>query len=96
MTIVKVGAKMVDVDLNHPFAGRELHFDVEIVGGEADAAEVRTATFTGQVDITTDHADEAGPAVKPFALAQKYKTDPVTDDRTRYVRDQIHLRYHLV
>lgn len=41
VTIVKVGAKMVDVDLNHPFAGRELHFDVEIVGvREADAAEI--------------------------------------------------------
>lgn len=28
--VIKVGAKMVDVDLNHPLAGRTLTFDIEI------------------------------------------------------------------
>ncbi len=37
VTIQKVGMSVVDVDLNHPMAGKELHFDVEIV-------EVREAT----------------------------------------------------
>ena len=31
VTIAKVGMSVVDVDLNHPMAGKDLHFDVEIV-----------------------------------------------------------------
>ncbi|MFC1747546.1 peptidylprolyl isomerase [Pseudomonadota bacterium] len=30
-TVVKVGLKTVDVDTNHPYAGQDLNFDVEIV-----------------------------------------------------------------
>ena len=37
VTIEKVGMSVVDVDLNHPMAGKDLHFDIEIV-------EVREAT----------------------------------------------------
>ena len=37
VTIQKVGMSVVDVDLNHPMAGKDLHFDIEIV-------EVREAT----------------------------------------------------
>ena len=40
VTIEKVGMSVVDVDLNHPMAGKDLHFDVEIV-------EVREATRRG-------------------------------------------------
>jgi len=41
VTVVKVGATVVDVDLNHPMAGKSLVFDVEIVGvREAEAAEI--------------------------------------------------------
>ena len=31
VTVLKVGLSVVDVDLNHPMAGKDLHFDVEIV-----------------------------------------------------------------
>ena len=31
VTIQKVGMSVVDVDLNHPMAGKDLHFNVEIV-----------------------------------------------------------------
>lgn len=31
VTVQKVGLTVVDVDLNHPMAGKDLHFDVEIV-----------------------------------------------------------------
>ena len=37
VTIQKVGMSVVDVDLNHPMAGKDLHFEIEIV-------EVREAT----------------------------------------------------
>ena len=37
VTILKVGMSVVDVDLNHPMAGKDLHFSIEIV-------EVREAT----------------------------------------------------
>jgi FKBP-type peptidyl-prolyl cis-trans isomerase SlyD len=37
VTVVKVGGKVVDVDLNHPYAGKTLHFVLEVV-------EVRAAT----------------------------------------------------
>jgi FKBP-type peptidyl-prolyl cis-trans isomerase SlyD len=30
-TVIKVGRFNVDVDMNHPLAGRNLHFDVEII-----------------------------------------------------------------
>ena len=31
VTVQKVGMSVVDVDLNHPMAGKDLHFDVDIV-----------------------------------------------------------------
>ena len=31
VTVLKVGNKVVDVDLNHPFAGQSLTFDLEVV-----------------------------------------------------------------
>jgi FKBP-type peptidyl-prolyl cis-trans isomerase SlyD len=37
VTVLKVGMSVVDVDLNHPMAGKDLSFDIEIV-------EVRAAT----------------------------------------------------
>ena len=30
VTIEKVGMSVVDVDLNHPMAGKDLHFDVRV------------------------------------------------------------------
>ena len=32
VTVLKVGSKMVDVDLNHPHAGQTLNYDIEITG----------------------------------------------------------------
>lgn len=39
VTIEKVGMSVVDVDLNHPMAGKELHFEVEIVEVREASAE---------------------------------------------------------
>ena len=46
MTVKKVGMSVVDVDLNHPMAGKTLDFDVEII-------EVRPAT---EVELEHRHA----------------------------------------
>ena len=41
VTVQKIGMSVVDVDLNHPMAGKDLHFDVEIVEvREANAEEI--------------------------------------------------------
>ena len=41
MTVKKVGVSVVDVDLNHPMAGKTLNFDVEILDvREASAEEI--------------------------------------------------------
>jgi FKBP-type peptidyl-prolyl cis-trans isomerase SlyD len=41
VSVIKVGSSVVDVDLNHPLAGKKLHFDVEIVSvREASAEEI--------------------------------------------------------
>ena len=41
VTIQKVGMSVVDVDLNHPMAGKDLHFDIEVVDvREASPEEV--------------------------------------------------------
>ena len=50
MTVKKVGISVVDVDLNHPMAGRTLAFDVEIV-------DVREAT---EEEIAHKHAHGDG------------------------------------
>ena len=39
VTVVKVGGKFVDVDLNHPRAGLTLTFDLEVVEVRAATAE---------------------------------------------------------
>ncbi|MCC7248777.1 MAG: peptidylprolyl isomerase [Lysobacter sp.] len=39
VTIEKVGMSVVDVDLNHPMAGKDLHFDIEIVDVRAASEE---------------------------------------------------------
>ncbi|AAF83462.1 peptidylprolyl isomerase [Xylella fastidiosa] len=50
VTVQKVGLTVVDVDLNHPMAGKDLHFEVEIV-------EVREAT---QEEIEHGHVHGEG------------------------------------
>lgn len=51
VTIEKVGMTVVDVDLNHPMAGKDLHFDIEVV-------EVREAS---KEEIEHGHVhDDAG------------------------------------
>ncbi len=50
VTVVKVGAKVVDVDTNHPLAGQTLHFHVEI-------DEVREASPT---ELAHRHAHADG------------------------------------
>ncbi|MHB8447079.1 MAG: FKBP-type peptidyl-prolyl cis-trans isomerase [Rudaea sp.] len=42
VTVLKVGSSVVDVDLNHPLAGKTLRFEVEITGVR-DAAEEEIA-----------------------------------------------------
>jgi len=39
VTVEKVGMSVVDVDLNHPMAGKDLHFDVEIIEVREASAE---------------------------------------------------------
>lgn len=39
VTVVKVGGKVIDVDLNHPLAGQTLRFAIEVVDIRAATAE---------------------------------------------------------
>jgi len=39
VTVLKVGMSVVDVDLNHPMAGKSLHFDIEVVEVRAASPE---------------------------------------------------------
>lgn len=39
VTVLKVGLSVVDVDLNHPMAGQDLHFDIEILDVREAAKE---------------------------------------------------------
>ena len=49
VTVQKVGMSVVDVDLNHPMAGKDLHFDVEIIEvREASAEEVEHGHVHGE------------------------------------------------
>jgi len=50
VTVVKVGSSVVDVDLNHPFAGKTLVFAIELL-------EVREAS---EEEIAHGHAHGAG------------------------------------
>ncbi|MDQ3038220.1 MAG: peptidylprolyl isomerase [Pseudomonadota bacterium] len=49
VTIEKVGMSVVDVDLNHPMAGKDLDFDIEIVDvREATAEELQHGHVHGE------------------------------------------------
>ena len=49
VTIQKVGMSVVDVDLNHPMAGKDLHFAIEIVEvREASAEEIEHGHVHGE------------------------------------------------
>lgn len=50
VTVIKAGLKTVDVDTNHPLAGKTLHFDIELV-------DVRDATAD---ELAHGHAHGAG------------------------------------
>ena len=39
VTVIKVGSSVIDIDLNHPMAGKSLHFDIEIVEVRDASAE---------------------------------------------------------
>src|SRR3546814_20221822 len=48
VTIQKVGMSVVDVDLNHPMAGKDLHFDIEVAAvREASPEEVEHGHVNG-------------------------------------------------
>jgi len=49
-TIIKVGKFNADVDMNHPLAGKNLHFDVEII-------DIRAAT---EEEIAHGHVHGSG------------------------------------
>ena len=49
VTIEKVGMSVVDVDLNHPMAGKDLHFDIDVVDvREATAEELEHGHVHGE------------------------------------------------
>jgi FKBP-type peptidyl-prolyl cis-trans isomerase SlyD len=49
VTIQKVGMSVVDVDLNHPMAGKDLHFDIEVVDvREASKEEIEHGHVHGE------------------------------------------------
>jgi FKBP-type peptidyl-prolyl cis-trans isomerase SlyD len=49
VTIQKVGMSVVDVDLNHPMAGKDLHFAIEVVDvREASAEELEHGHVHGE------------------------------------------------
>ncbi len=49
VTVQKVGLTVVDVDLNHPMAGKDLHFEVEIVEArEATQEEIEHGHVHGE------------------------------------------------
>ena len=49
VTIEKIGMSVVDVDLNHPMAGKDLQFDIEIVEvREASAEEIEHGHVHGE------------------------------------------------
>ncbi len=52
VTVHKVGMSTIDVDMNHPMAGKSLHFDVNVV-------EVRDAT---EEELAHGHAHAPGDA----------------------------------
>ncbi len=39
VSVIKVGMTVIDVDLNHPMAGKDLHFAVEVIEVRAPSAE---------------------------------------------------------
>jgi FKBP-type peptidyl-prolyl cis-trans isomerase SlyD len=55
-TIIKVGKFNADVDMNHPLAGKNLHFNVEIINLRAATQE---EIARGQVQSSADE-DECG------------------------------------
>jgi FKBP-type peptidyl-prolyl cis-trans isomerase SlyD len=49
VTVLKIGMSVVDVDLNHPMADKDLHFDIEIVEvREATAEEIEHGHVHGE------------------------------------------------
>jgi FKBP-type peptidyl-prolyl cis-trans isomerase SlyD len=49
VTIEKVGMSVVDVDLNHPMSGKDLHFDIEVVDvREASREEIEHGHVHGE------------------------------------------------
>ena len=62
VTIEKVGMSVVDVDLNHPMAGTNLHFANEIADVREASAEARART-----------SDDDNLAVKPKAVEHRHR-----------------------
>lgn len=56
VTVGKVGSSVIDVDLNHPLAGKHLHFDIEIVAvREASKDEIAHGHVHGPEGV--DHGE---------------------------------------
>jgi len=69
MTVKKIGISVVDVDLNHPMAGKTLSFDVEILDvREATSEEIAHKHVHGmagtsiEVDLERHRCNKKRPA----------------------------------
>lgn len=72
VTIQKVGMSVVDVDLNHPMAGKDLHFDVEIVEvREASAEEIEHGHVHGDGAARTGTGVDCGGHCGPLCCARR-------------------------
>src|SRR3546814_9482063 len=84
VTIQKVGMSVVDVDLNHPMAGKDLHFDIEVVDvREASPEEVEHGHVHGD-GRSEEHTSELQSLMRisyaVFCLKKKKTTNKTSAD----------------
>ncbi|MGC8516512.1 MAG: FKBP-type peptidyl-prolyl cis-trans isomerase [Candidatus Acidifodinimicrobium sp.] len=93
-TVMSVGGGRVMVNFNHPLAGKELTYDIEVFKVLADDSEKISAIFKHYIGKPPEKVEikDSDVEIKYNSSIEKHVVDAIIDDINKYVRKEFKVK----
>ena len=93
-TVMSVGGGRVMVNFNHPLAGQELTYDIEVFKVLADDSEKISAIFKHYIGKPPEKVEvkDSDVEIKYSSSIEKHVADAIIDDINKYVRKEFKVK----
>ncbi len=93
-TVMSVGGGRVMVNFNHPLAGKELTYDIEVFKVLADDSEKISAIFKHYIGKPPEKVEvkDSDVEIKYSSSIEKHVADAIIDDINKYVRKEFKVK----